>query len=145
MKSDATHPNIQQAVPFFWVRDIEASVRFYVDLLGFAKTRQWAPDGKLQWCLLERGAVALMLQEFSKDTRHRNPSSGKAGVGVQICFICADAIAFWRELTERGVSASCPFVGNGMWVTEVSDPDGYSLLFESPTDAPEESVLGEES
>ena len=34
-----------------------------------------------------------------------------------------------------------PHVGNAMWVTEVSDPDGYHLLFESPTDVAEETVF----
>jgi len=28
-----------------------------------------------------------------------------------------------------------------MWVVNITDPDGYSLSFESPTDAPEESEL----
>ena len=28
-----------------------------------------------------------------------------------------------------------------MWVVDVIDPDCYRLSFESPTDAPEESVL----
>jgi lactoylglutathione lyase len=50
----------------------------------------------------------------------------------------------WREFASRGLPAKRPFVGNGMWVTEISDPDGYHLLFESPTDAPEETILPEE-
>jgi hypothetical protein len=28
-------------------------------------------------------------------------------------------------------------VGNGLWVVSLTDPDGYRLDFESPTDAPE--------
>ena len=34
-----------------------------------------------------------------------------------------------------------PFVGNGMWVTSVEDPDGHRLEFESFTDVPEETVF----
>jgi lactoylglutathione lyase len=60
--------------------------------------------------------------------------------GVSICFICEDAVALWREFTARGITAERPFVGNGAWVTQVSDPDGYHLLSESDTDAPEETV-----
>jgi len=37
-----------------------------------------------------------------------------------------------------------PFVGNRLWCVSVVDPDGYKLSFNSPTDAPEESVLTEE-
>ena len=54
-------PNVEQAVPFFWVRDLERSVRFYVDGLGFTVTKQWVDDGKPRWCWLELGNAALML------------------------------------------------------------------------------------
>ena len=59
-------------------------------------------------------------------------------------FICADAVGLYREFVSRGLDAKRPFVGNKMWVTEVVDPDGYRLFFESRTDAPEESVLPDE-
>jgi lactoylglutathione lyase len=48
-------------------------------------------------------------------------------------------VALYRELTSRRVGAKRPFVGNGMWVTGIADPDGYQLFFESPTDAAEET------
>ena len=38
-------PNIRQAVPFFGVKDIEASLRFYVDGLGFTMTRALGSGG----------------------------------------------------------------------------------------------------
>ena len=60
---------------------------------------------------------------------------------MAICFICKDAVALWRAFVSRGLAAKRPFVGNGMWVTEVSDPDRYRLFFESPTNEPEETVL----
>ena len=41
-----TESNVQQAVPFFWVRDIDESLRFYIDGLGFTKTIEWVDDGK---------------------------------------------------------------------------------------------------
>jgi lactoylglutathione lyase len=52
-------------------------------------------------------------------------------------------VALYREFIYRGVEASEPSVGNSMWVTGLSDPDGYRLEFESPTDAPEETKLSE--
>jgi lactoylglutathione lyase len=136
--------NLQQAVPFFWVRDIETSLRFYADGLGFSVAKEWRDDGKLRWCRLELGDVAVMLQEFWTEGHHRNVPDTKTGVGVSICFFCEDAVALWRELNARGITAERPFVGNGLWVTELSDPDGYHLLFESPTDAPEESVFSDD-
>ena len=132
-------PNVTQAVPFFRVSNIEDSVRYYVEGLGFAKTKEWTPDGKLRWCWLQYGGAALMLQEWPPS----KPPQGKVGIGVSICFQCEDALAIYREVTSRGIKASRPFVGNAMWVTSMSDPDGYEIEFESRTDVPEETVFSE--
>jgi ketosteroid isomerase-like protein/catechol 2,3-dioxygenase-like lactoylglutathione lyase family enzyme len=131
--------NLTQAVPFFMVRNIEASARFYVDGLGFEMTHRWIDDGKLRWCWLCRGGAAVMLQEFWREGPHANVPTGTLGEGVATYFLCDDAVAFYRELTSRSVAAKRPAVGNSMWVTSVPDPDGYQLFFESPTDAPEET------
>lgn len=85
-----------------------------------------------------------MLQEFWNEGDHRNIPNTPLGLGVAINFIRTDAVAFYRELRSRGVDAVRPSVGNQMWVTQVTDPDDYRLFFESPTDAPEESLLPEE-
>ena len=140
MKAEA---NVKQVIPFFWVRDIQKSIRFYVDDLGFLMTKDWTDGGRLRWCWLELGATAVMLQEFWQEGPNRNATEGILGQGVMICFTCDDAIAFYREIRSRGVTAKRPFVGNAMWVTEVTDPDGYHLLFESPTDVAEETEYSE--
>ena len=85
-----------------------------------------------------------MLQERRKEGHDSRVPEGKVGEGVSIYFICNDALAIYREVTSRGIQASKPFVGNGMWVTSLSDPDGYKIHFESATDVPEETVLSED-
>ena len=142
--SEVEPPNVRQAVPFFWVADIQRSLRFYVEGLGARKTREWLDKGRLRWCWLEIGDAALMLQEFWSEGHHRNLPDAPVGIGVSINFICADALHFYREVAARGIEAKTPFVGNGMWVTGITDPDGYSLFFESPASAPEETVFSEE-
>jgi len=136
-----TGPNVKQAVPFFSVSNIEQSLRFYVGGLGFEMTNKWIDEGKLCWCWLQLGGAALMLQEFRKEGHDSWVPEGKVGVGVSICFQCEDALAIYREVTSRGLPAARPFVGNSMWVTSLSDPDGYRIFFESPTDVPEETTL----
>jgi catechol 2,3-dioxygenase-like lactoylglutathione lyase family enzyme len=137
-------PNVTQAVPFFRVSDMETSLRFYLDGLGFVMTKKWIDEGKLRWCWLEIGDAAIMLQEFRKEGQNSWTPDAKVGVGVSICFICEDALAIYRDAIARGLEASRPFVGNGMWCTFLSDPDGYRLEFESLTDVPEETVLSDE-
>lgn len=135
--------NLKQAVPFFGVKDIEASVQFYVAGLGFEMTTTWRPEGKLRWCWLQRDEVAVMLQSFVTDGPHANVPSEKLGAGVSICVMCEDAIALYQEFKSRNIEASRPFVGNGLWVTSVTDPDGYRLEFESPTTVPEGTEYAE--
>jgi lactoylglutathione lyase len=143
-ETKTTDTNIKQAVPFFAVSNIKESVRYYVNGLGFTLTNQWIHEGKLRWCRLGRGGAALMLQEFAREGQDSWVPEGKLGVGVSIFFICEDALAIYREVRSRGIQASRPFVGNGMWLTSLRDPDGYSVEFESPTDVPEDTHLSEQ-
>lgn len=139
--------NVTQAVPFFGITNMEASLRFYVDGLGFKMKYRWIPDrpedkpdGRIRWCWLELGGAALMLQEFLPAFRPEHP----LGTGASVCFMCQDALALYRDFKSRGIATrQRPFVGNRLWVVPLADPDGYRIDFESPTDAPEETELEE--
>ena len=135
--------NVKEVVPFLRVAQMERSVRYYVDGLGFTMKNSWIVGGKLRWCWLTRGGAWLMLQEFSKEGHDSWAPAGKVGEGVSLCFTCEDALAIYREVTSRGIEASEPEVGNAMWVTSLSDPDGYRIDFESATDVPEDTKLSE--
>src|ERR1700678_2970356 len=146
--ASTTSVNVKQAVPFFGVTNMEASLRFYVDGLGFKMTRWWIPDGdgdhpadgRIRWCRLELGNAAIMLQEFLPQGRPQET----LGTGASVCFLCEDALALYREFKSRQIQPrKRPFVGNGLWVVPVTDPNGYRIEFESTTNAPEESELEE--
>jgi uncharacterized glyoxalase superfamily protein PhnB len=146
-----TSVNVKQAVPFFGVTNMESSLRFYVDGLGFKMKNYWIPDGaeghaedhldgRIRWCWLELGEAAIMLQEFRPGGKPKET----LGTGVNVCFQCEDALALYREFKSRGIQTrKRPFVGNRLWVVPLTDPDGYRIEFSSPTDAPEESELEE--
>jgi len=137
-------PDVRLAVPFFGVKDVDVSLRFYVEDLGFRITRQWAPEGRIRWCWIELGSAAVMLQEYRNDGRPDGWPAGPIGQGVSICFICGDALAMYHHAKARGLEPSRPFVGNNLWVTSLADPDGFRLEFESPTDVPEGTVYADE-
>lgn len=140
MTQTSADVSVSQVVPLFSVSDIQRSRRFYVDALGFTMTNQWLDGGKLRWCWLELGKAALMLQEFWYEGPHKNVPADRLGIGVSLNFQCVDAISLFKTFRARGVDAQTPFVGNGMWVTRVVDPDGYLLFFQSPTPEAEETV-----
>ncbi len=114
-----TSANVKQAVPFFAVSNMESSLRFYVDGLGFKMKRWWIPDqsdgqdhykadGKIRWCWLELGEAAIMLQEFLPE---RQPKE-TLGTGVHVCFQCEDALgAVSRVQIARNSDSDTPIGG----------------------------------
>jgi hypothetical protein len=69
--ASTTSVNVRQAVPFFGVTDMQASLQFYADGLGFRMKHWWIPnreedkpESRIRWCRLELGEAAIMLQEF---------------------------------------------------------------------------------
>ena len=122
------------------VTDMEASLAFYVDGLGFTKTTEWRPHGRIEWCWLQFGGAAMMLQEYRPGLR---PDATR-GVGVSVCFMCDDALAIHRATKEKGLkTVKRPFVGNNLWVVHFKDPDGYDIFFESATDVAEDTELSD--
>jgi lactoylglutathione lyase len=106
-------------VPFFGVTNMQASLQFYVDGLGFRMKHRWIPnreehypDGRIRWCWLELGEAAIMLQGFLPE---RQPKE-KLGTGTSVCFMCEDALALHREFKSHGTQTwQRPFVGNRLW------------------------------
>ena len=88
--------NVKQAVPLLAVSNMENSLRYYVDGLGFTMRNKWIDEGKLRWCWLQLGGAALMLQEFRTEGHDSWVPDGKVGVGVSICFTCEDALAIYE-------------------------------------------------
>jgi lactoylglutathione lyase len=129
--------NVQGLVPLLSVGDMERSLAYYVEHLGFTMTKSWVVDGRVRWCWMELGGAALMLQGRAK------AQSGNVGDGVSLWFQCKDALAIYDDFHARGVDASEPEVGNAMWNTTLVDPDGYRLHFGSETDVPEDTKLSE--
>jgi hypothetical protein len=135
--------NIKQAIPFFMVVDMESSLKFYAEGLGFEIKIKWTPRGTIEWCWLQREGAAIMLQEHRKELYQLKDIESKRSEGVSIYFQCEDALELYREFLSKRLTPSEPFVGNGMWVVAIKDPDGYALFFESLTDVSEETTFSE--
>jgi lactoylglutathione lyase len=137
MNDASADTNLQLTVPFFMVSDMETSLNFYTKGLGFKIANTWTPNGKIEWCWLQRESVAFMLQQpHNKDSFIEDK---KTGAGVSICIQCKDALALYHEFKKNNIEMKEPFVGNNMWVVSLTDPDGYRIEFESNTDTPEET------
>ena len=137
----APEANVMEVIPFHGVTNMQASLKFYMDGLGFTMIHSWKPESTIRWCMLKLDGVRIMLQEYYPKWVPGDP----LGKGQMPHFQCRDALKFYREITARGIK-TCekePFVGNNMWFFSVEDPDGYRLAFASPTDVPEETTLSQ--
>src|SRR5207247_9813245 len=113
---------VQQLVPLLMVKNMDASLRFYVEGLGFSMAKKWTPEGRIRWCWLELGTAALMLQEFVSDSHHASPIPAQVGAEVELNFICRDSLAFYDSTSKRGFAAKRPFRVHHNWLYTLPVP-----------------------
>jgi catechol 2,3-dioxygenase-like lactoylglutathione lyase family enzyme len=121
------------ARPVLNVADVEASLRFYVERLGFTSPWRYDEDGKAYVAQVERQGCALILS-----------SQWPAKIGKGLIFISlnvepetheaavATLDALRAELEAKGV-----LVKEGSWgyrLLVVDDPDGNQLFFNYPNE-----------
>ena len=110
------------------VRDFEASVRFYRDILGLA-VRVHSPAG---WAEFDAGDVLLCLRGPWAGMPYRDADFGKSP--DEILFCVSNLKAAIADLESRGVELAPPHEpAQGLWVAEFGDPDGRRIALESRT------------
>jgi len=123
------------ARPILIVSNVEASLRFYSDKLGFTSPWRYNEDGRPRVAEVDRQGAALILAD--------NIDPGKIGQGVifislnvepptyEAAFAAVDQLR--AEFVAKGVA-----VKDGTWgyrLLVVEDPDGNQLLFNYPADS----------
>ena len=130
-KSSAGGPGLRDASPSFTVNDLEKSLAFYRDVLGFKVDQKWEQDGKLMGVSLTAGKVTLMVaQDDWKKGRDR-----QKGEGFRMYFETgADVDAFAKGIQGRGGSLESPPEDRpwGYRDFNVTDPDGFKMTFGTP-------------
>lgn len=104
--------------------DLERSMRFYVDGLGFTVKERWEDDGKLM-------GVDLVAGDFSLGLSQDDWSKGRdrvKGVGFRMF---ADTAQDLDDLTQRfrdhDIEVDGPKTEWGVRTVTVVDPDGFKL------------------
>jgi len=105
--------------------DLERSVRFYVDGLGFHLENRWERDGKLLGVEMVAGRCMIGL---SQDDWAKGRNREK-GVGLRIYLDSSqDVDEVARRIKGRGVEVDGPKDSPwGARVAHVTDPDGFQL------------------
>lgn len=123
--------------PLIQVFDMDASLHFYRDLLGFTvhMTSTPEPDGHVEWCRLKGpGNACLMLNTmFEREQRPHRPDPARVDAHRDTCFYigCKDLDAAFRYLREKGLELKEPHVTSyGARQLYLKDPDGYNVCFQ---------------
>ncbi|MGB2668536.1 MAG: VOC family protein [Candidatus Acidiferrum sp.] len=118
------------------VTDVDASLRFYVNRLGFTSPWRYEEDGRARVAQVERQGCALILA----DTWPEKVGKGLMFISVNLepdaQIAALDALR--AELEAKGVS-----VKEGSWgylLLVVDDPDGNQLFFNYPNDTASDKI-----
>ena len=121
---------LRSAGPSFTVNDIQKSLAFYRDVLGFAVKESWEKDGALHGVELVAGRVSFWLgQDDGKKGRDR-----VKGLGFRMyCGTAQDIDTLARQIRERGgvlaeEPKDEPWGGRDFAVV---DPDGFKITIAS--------------
>ncbi len=131
------------ARPVLHVADVEASLRFYLDRLGFTSPWRYEEGGRAYVAQVERQGCALILADTWPEkigkallfiSLNVEPETREAAVAA------LDALR--AELEAKGVS-----VKEGSWgyrLLVVDDPDGNQLFFNYPNETASGKIDGDE-
>ena len=121
------------ARPVFHVTDVEASLRFYVDRLGFTNPWRFDEGGKAYVAQVERQGCAIILARTWPEKTGKELIFISLNVEPPTPEVATAALEELRaELEARGVS-----VKDGSWgyrLLVVDDPDGNQLFFNYPNE-----------
>jgi catechol 2,3-dioxygenase-like lactoylglutathione lyase family enzyme len=131
---------LQGMTPMLNVQDIDRSLAFYRDTLGFELASSQEALEERNWCYIRHGAIHLMLDGgtsegealFDPDTV---PEDG-AWHAIYY-FYPEDVVALHSQLADSGYDVSELYVtAYGMREFWLKDPDGHLLTFGQPTAVP---------
>jgi catechol 2,3-dioxygenase-like lactoylglutathione lyase family enzyme len=110
------------------VKDVDASLKFYVDLLGFTSPWRYDEDGKGQVAQVERDGIAIILAANWPEKAGKGLVFISLNVEVKAMVAALDALR--AEFEARGVA-----VKEGSWgyrLLVIDDLDGNQLFFNYP-------------
>ncbi len=126
--------SIMKITPVLIVSEIETSIPFWVDLLGFEKTVEVPEGDKLGFVILTRHGAELMLQTTAsvrKDTPQFAPASQAHRTSL---FIEVDDFEdLLKRLGDYPIAMPERIAFYGMREIGVFDPNGHVLVFAART------------
>ena len=121
------------ARPVLHVSDVEASLRFYVNRLGFTSPWRYDEDGRVRVAQVDRQGCALILA----DTWPEKIGKGLMFISLNVEPETREAEVAALDALRAELEAKEVPVKEGSWgyrLLVVDDPDGNQLFFNHPNE-----------
>ncbi|HXM37839.1 MAG TPA: VOC family protein [Gemmatimonadales bacterium] len=119
---------LRRILPSFTTTDLQRSIAFYRDVLGFVIGEEWREGGALMGCEIQAGDVTFMLGQDDFAKGRDRPK----GLGTRVwCHTAQDLDRLAADIKARGgvLDQEPQLMSWGDRVFMISDPDGFKLTF----------------
>jgi uncharacterized glyoxalase superfamily protein PhnB len=123
--------NFKKLTPHLIVDDVNATVDFYHDILGFTLIASVPESGSFNFAIVHNGAVELMFQTGASVVEELPAMAGKlAGTGVALYIDVENVRALHEKLRQRvPLLAELHTTFYGATEFSITDPNGYIVTF----------------
>jgi catechol 2,3-dioxygenase-like lactoylglutathione lyase family enzyme len=132
------------ARPVLHVADVEASLRFYVNRLGFTSPWRYEEDGRAHVAQVDRQGCALVLA----DTWPEKIGKGLIFISLNVEPATPEAEAAALDALRAELEAKGVAVKEGSWgyrLLVIDDPDGNQLFFNYPAETASSKIARDET
>jgi catechol 2,3-dioxygenase-like lactoylglutathione lyase family enzyme len=122
--------NLVSINPFFIVKDLQTSISYYCERLGFQLDFQ-GPDNDPYYARVSREGLGIMLKAIVPGVLPCPNHTRHEWARWDAYFYTLDPDPLFVELSRRGArfAKDLSFIDDGLWGFEVNDADGYVLAF----------------
>jgi catechol 2,3-dioxygenase-like lactoylglutathione lyase family enzyme len=122
--------NLASISPFFIVKDLQVSIAYYVERLGFTVEFQ-GPEGDVYYAGVKREGASIMLKAITPDVLPQPNHTRHEWARWDAYVYTLDPDTLFQEFSQRGVTFVKPlsFIDDGLWGFEIADADGYVIAF----------------
>jgi catechol 2,3-dioxygenase-like lactoylglutathione lyase family enzyme len=126
---------LHSIAPFFIVDDLDMSLNFYVQMLGFEVTHKGGDgQGKDFWGIVQRDGVMLMFKHITPEVYAQPNHSRHQWARWDAYVLTSDPDSLYAEYVGKAVPIHSELANtnDGLRAFEVIDNNGYVLCFGCP-------------
>ena len=122
--------NLVSISPFFIVKDLQASIAFYRERLGFQLEFQ-GPADDVYYAGVRRDGVGIMLKTITPDVLPSPNHTRHPWARWDAYIYTLDPDTLFDEFRQKSVPfvKELSFIDEGLWGFEITDADGYVIAF----------------